>query len=230
MRVVVHSEQELLELTKEMPPCIISYGTSRNGNDMQIFNNVRFYKSKKERYFLGCINRKRKRMHVYVWEFYNGAIPLKHHIHHKDDNPVNNAISNLEILFGKDHSSMHAKRRVKNNPAFYKEFSATGIKRVKEWRESQQGQIQQKNHGKWLGKMAQANKEEKVCKCLHCGKETTYRNMGGKKYCNDKCKFKYRHERAPIYEKKCVGCGRLYKTKYKDGVNCSTTCHKKKHK
>ena len=41
---------------------------------------------------------KRKLMHIFVWEKYNGRLPKKHGIHHKDLDRSNNKISNLECL------------------------------------------------------------------------------------------------------------------------------------
>lgn len=58
----------------------------------------------KSRYFYGEIySRETKRgkkiaLHRYVWEHYNGPIPWDCVIHHKDDNPANNAIENLECI------------------------------------------------------------------------------------------------------------------------------------
>jgi hypothetical protein len=46
-------------------------------------------------------------LHRHVWEFYNGAIPDKCQIHHKDKNYLNNDISNLECLSVKDHKLEH---------------------------------------------------------------------------------------------------------------------------
>lgn len=50
----------------------------------------------------------RKLMHRYVWEFYNGAIPEKWDIHHKDENKHNNDISNLECLPKSEHTRKYS--------------------------------------------------------------------------------------------------------------------------
>ena len=39
-----------------------------------------------------------KYLHRAVWEFYNGKIPIGYVIHHKDGNPENNDIENLQLM------------------------------------------------------------------------------------------------------------------------------------
>jgi len=47
----------------------------------------------------------RRMMHRDVWEFFKGEIPPDHDIHHIDNNPANNNISNLELYTKAEHSS-----------------------------------------------------------------------------------------------------------------------------
>jgi len=44
-----------------------------------IFNGVKFYKDGKG-YWLATIDKKPKRLHVYVWECSNGKVPKGYHI------------------------------------------------------------------------------------------------------------------------------------------------------
>jgi hypothetical protein len=37
-------------------------------------------------------------MHQFVWEERYGPIPIGHVIHHKDNDPANNALENLELV------------------------------------------------------------------------------------------------------------------------------------
>ncbi len=46
-------------------------------------------------------------MHRAVWVAHNGPIPDGWHIHHKDGNPLNNDISNLEAIDGAEHARQH---------------------------------------------------------------------------------------------------------------------------
>lgn len=59
-------------------------------------------------------------MHRYVWEFYNGKIPPKHGIHHKNNDRTDNRISNLELYTKSEHArkfaagnNQYAKKTVK---------------------------------------------------------------------------------------------------------------------
>lgn len=47
--------------------------------------------------------------HRVIWTAVNGAIPEGYDIHHKDSNPLNNSISNLEMIDTFSHLSMHHK-------------------------------------------------------------------------------------------------------------------------
>lgn len=42
-----------------------------------------------------------------IWKYFNGPIPEKHHIHHKDGDPTNNNIDNLECISSSDHTKLH---------------------------------------------------------------------------------------------------------------------------
>lgn len=53
-------------------------------------------------------------VHRMVWEEANGEIPEGYVIHHKDENPQNNNLSNLELISAYDHQSKHYPERVKN--------------------------------------------------------------------------------------------------------------------
>ena len=48
-----------------------------------------------------------KRLHDLIWEDYNGKIPEKMVIHHKDGNKTNNQIDNLELLSNNAHVTYH---------------------------------------------------------------------------------------------------------------------------
>ena len=49
-------------------------------------------------------------LHRQIWIDHFGDIPKGFIIHHKDDNPLNNDISNLEIMAKSEHSRMHCSR------------------------------------------------------------------------------------------------------------------------
>lgn len=49
-------------------------------------------------------------LHRQIWIDRNGPIPKGFVIHHKDDNPLNNNIGNLECMAKSEHSRMHCSR------------------------------------------------------------------------------------------------------------------------
>ena len=46
-------------------------------------------------------------IHRAVWAYYNGEIPDGYQIHHIDENPANNGISNLQCLTVSEHRRIH---------------------------------------------------------------------------------------------------------------------------
>ena len=68
--------------------------------DVAIFDNLVFRRDKKTGYYLNA--KTHKRLHVYVWEHFNGKIPRGCEIHHKDFDKSNNEIGNLQMLTKKD--------------------------------------------------------------------------------------------------------------------------------
>ena len=77
----------------------------------QYFDRKRFTRDERTGYYL-CSTQSpdgtRKRMHVYVWEYYNGPVQDNYHVHHIDGDKSNNNIENLELLRGREHLSLHA--------------------------------------------------------------------------------------------------------------------------
>ena len=71
--------------------------------------------------FLGVLYRRRKprhnrqmchyqqsiQLHQVVWNYYFGEIPVGLVIHHRDLNPANNDISNLQLLTNAQHQHLH---------------------------------------------------------------------------------------------------------------------------
>ena len=162
----------------------------RDGLPTQTFNGLIFRLYPKERYF----SRGTKRMHVYVWEYYNGKKPKGYHIHHKDEDASNNRPENLECVEAYEHLSEHIKVRIKENKEWFKEFHTKGIESAKEWHKSEEGRQWHSEHGKrmWI------NREYKDYNCQQCGKEFKSRHSGVVKYCHNNCKAQALRDRRKL--------------------------------
>lgn len=58
------------------------------------------------------ISKRGKSLHREVWKSHHGTIPIGYVIHHKDGNPANNDISNLELVEWGQHSVNHWKEKL----------------------------------------------------------------------------------------------------------------------
>lgn len=63
-----------------------------------------------------------KLLHRLIWEdFYGCEVPEGYHIHHKDKNPLNNCILNLQLMRESEHHKLHMVGE--NNPNYNKNIS-----------------------------------------------------------------------------------------------------------
>ena len=66
------------------------------------YDDIIFHINKQGYYIHGYIF-----LHRYIWEKFNGQIPKGYHVHHRDLNPENNILENLELLTSSQHQSLH---------------------------------------------------------------------------------------------------------------------------
>lgn len=64
---------------------------------LQILDGIKFTLMKGG-YLRGTTSKGRMTMQKYVWQKYNGKVPVGYAIHHKDGNKENNGIKNLELV------------------------------------------------------------------------------------------------------------------------------------
>ena len=76
---------------------------SKQLKGLQIIDGFKFTETKGG-YLRGTVNGERILMHQYIWKKYHGEIPEGSVIHHKDNNPANNKIENLELIRKEDMS------------------------------------------------------------------------------------------------------------------------------
>lgn len=191
----------------------------------QYFNGKMFTRDEDTGYYLCSSksdNGSRKRMHVYVWEYYNGSVPAGYHVHHKDEDKSNNDISNLELKMGTEHLSFHGKEKFEKNMDKALKHLEEIRPMTKDWHRSNQGHEWHKNH---YEKMKAKLYQKQNFKCLVCGKEFESTQVNSK-FCSNNCKSQYRRtEGIDNIEMECVVCGkRFVKNKYSKTETCSRQC------
>lgn len=196
-------------------------------NNIAIFNDFCFRRDKKTNYYLSSSNigNKRKRLHVYVWEYYNGNIPIGYHVHHKDENKFNNEISNLEILTGSQHSKLHGSELTEEKKIIMrKNLIENAIPKSKEWHKTEAGRIFHKKH---YENVLKNRKKEKLI-CSHCGNnfEAFTNPTRNNNFCSNACKSAYRRNSGlDNIECECVICKSIFiKNKYNKKETCSRSC------
>lgn len=186
----------------------------------QYFNGQKFAKYKGCKYWQNT--RTRERMHRYVWEFYNGAIPSGFDVHHIDHNVNNNNISNLELLSKKEHQNKHSQERTPEEKEKKRECAYYAQQFAKEWHKSEKGHDWHKEH---YEQMKEKLYVLNTYNCLVCGKEFQSTKIGAKFCCNAH-KSKYRRMLGlDLIVKTCPICGKEFKTnKFRPNVTCSREC------
>jgi hypothetical protein len=155
--------------------------------------------------------------HRWVWMKHFGDIPSGYHIHHKDGNPSNNEIENLELLPAGDHIKLHTSKPAAREQARQACILIAPI--LAAWNKSPEGQAFRKKEG---AKITQNTKPIKIC-CPTCHKEMETRTYH-KKFCSRKCKDVVKKERAKV-DRSCIICGTIFRSvKFKKARFCSSSC------
>ena len=113
------------------------------------FDNYKFKKDKNTGYYLSSklINGKRKRLHVYVWEYFNGFVEQGYQIHHKDHNKDNNEIENLIALRKEDHQKLHKEEMTEETKEKLRDnMHGKALPKAIEWHKSEAGRAWHKEN------------------------------------------------------------------------------------
>lgn len=159
-------------------------GDTMSRSKRQKFLGFTFYCSKKYgagRYYYMHYRGHYHALHRFVWEYHNGAIPPGHHIHHKDGDPHNNRIENLECMFGPDHARHHtATAPLETHNCVYcgKEYQVKKFARKK-------GFCSMSCQG---GARAKSRVDDVLAPCSVCGKEFMGNKYRHPKQCSPECR------------------------------------------
>ena len=162
-------------------------------------------------------------LHEEIWRSEVGPIPEGFHIHHKDGNPDNNSITNLECLPGFTHLSNHAKEFYAGNKEWVKNHLEEIRPLTKEWHRSPEGHEWHSQHGRSAWSTRKPTKRI----CDHCGKsfeDITRRD--GTRFCSNACKSAARRaEGKDLIDRTCEHCGKHFLSdKYRPARFCSRRC------
>ena len=146
-------------------------------------------------------------LHHAIWEEHNGKIPDGYVIHHRDKNPFNNDIENLQLVTPSEHALLHQEKL-----DLLKRSVSTTAKYSKEnWQERREKA------------MARLQSEKRICGW--CGNEYTATNVH-QRFCSKLCHHRWQY-RAPEnnIEMVCKCCGKTFLgNKYLKQKYCSREC------
>jgi len=158
-------------------------------------------------------------LHQEVWKFHNGEIPKGMHIHHKDGNPLNNEISNLEILTPRQHRAHHPIKDMARHLSHLESIRPMS----KAWHASDAGR---KWHSENAKKCMKDRAENPVTlRCQVCG-ETFLTVFSSTLFCSNACRAKNRRDTGVDDEsRECAVCGSQFTiNKYRPQKCCSRHC------
>jgi hypothetical protein len=159
-----------------------------------------------------------RRLHQAVWEFHNGPIPEGHHVHHKDENTLNNDISNLECLSNKEHRRSHW---TPEDAERARKMAEAARPLTKEWHASEEGRQWHSENGKKVWEKLEATERT----CIECAKTFMSKCPRPTRFCGNNCKQRaYMRSKRESLEKVCM-CGKSFKTNpHQPREHCSHSC------
>lgn len=83
-------------------------------NGREYHRNPNAKQKHRRRYFWGrreLGDKKKVALHVAIWEHHHGPVPEGMVIHHRDDDPLNNDIANLQCVTYSEHGTLHGNGR-----------------------------------------------------------------------------------------------------------------------
>lgn len=193
------------------------------------FNGLRFTRDDSTGYYLSSRKTKgntRQRMHVYVWEYYNGPVPVGYHVHHIDKDKSHNNPENLELLECSKHLSLHGcENAVLHHAEMVENLKKNAVPKSRRWHGTDAGKAWHKNHYEQTKDRLYV---EHNFICQNCGKEYKSVQMSSK-FCSNNCKSAWRKKSGVddiIRNCKCCGKGFVV-NKYAKKEYCSKKCASK---
>ncbi|MFK0182069.1 HNH endonuclease signature motif containing protein [Streptomyces xanthochromogenes] len=172
----------------------------------------------------GIADRQRgiQRLHQEVWKAANGPIPEGCHVHHRDEDPLNNSLGNLECLTGDEHLGHHMAHRDHHTPQRLALLEAIRPLAAA-WHRSDAGRAWHRQHG--VDTWAKRRPIRRACdQCQSEFDSITRRDND--RFCSNNCKSKWRKASGVDDEDRtCGSCGATFRiNKYARARTCSRIC------
>lgn len=164
------------------------------------------------------------RLHQEIWKDAHGPIPDGYEVHHKDHNPLNNALDNLDLLSRQDHWQHHADSLTPEEREQSRARMDHARKAASRWHKSAEG----REWHRGLARLAAESRYLVTKQCESCGKEYQTDNCAQamSRFCSNVCKTRAREASGVDDEQRtCAHCGSIFTiNKYKPTRYCSRTC------
>ena len=179
----------------------------------QMFDGITYKQDKSGHYYKMIF------IHTSIWNYYNGIVPEGDYvIHHKNFNPSDNVIENLELMTRAAHTKIHLEnvQFIKICPICNNPFRTTTV-----------GVI-------YCSEKCREKAQTFINKCQFCGKEfeVSVKHHTVKKFCSQECMLKARQDNllsSRLGKKEiCRNCGKEYPASERvKGGFCSGWCRNK---
>ncbi|UYL86055.1 HNH endonuclease [Acinetobacter phage vB_AbaM_BP10] len=181
-------------------------------------------KNRSDRVYFKRIGRDGKVVYLHreIYESNFGKIPKGYHIHHIDENPLNNDISNLACISAKEHRDHHKLA----GSSYEKQLSHLENIRplTKEWHSSEEGIAWHKEHG---AKVWRESAKIVSVDCKQCGVNFSTKVMHNQTlFCSNACKSKHRRALGlDNIDRICGFCKNVYSvSRYSKSETCGRSC------
>ena len=176
---------------------------------------------------LSDVYKGRSYLHRDLWVAVHGPIPDGHEVDHKNGDPLDNRIENLQLLSAAEHDAKHAAEQSQRGKLHIAnldpEERAEMLRRAAEWHRSPAGREWHAEHSRRV----HAAMPLVAATCEHCGSEYTLKRNRAKrgKFCSNNCRSAARRKSGVDDETRVCPCGRAFTcNRYFRTRRCSRGC------
>ncbi len=159
---------------------LAAFGDEKINENYQWFQHRKFGKTSSGHFYSGTLN---KFIHVAIWEYYRGEIPKGYVIHHKDFNPANNNLNNLQMMTRSEHNKLHSDMREKK--LFVCKYCGKEFYKYDCRPDTENNFCSSICDARWR-RLQKLYTEERICKI--CGKKFSTRKSSKSQVCSPHCR------------------------------------------